>query len=499
MRTYETRNDLTKLQLAKLEREDPAAYLEYAAKKRKAAKDKEKRDRNDPKCNTGNYQCRGKKGVACIPKSKGCSTDLKNINPARRQYIETIVNGLKAEGAKPKTARIGRKLGAPIVELTPEQYGKALGMNISQLKLMRGDATREQLRAIGVDVDGVVNKPKAKPDVSADRQKSKEAFLSYEATLRRLGSSMTMNSAGVAMEGGIADRVAARIGEISASPDFGRGEWSGAAFRLDQLRFIDRFLPEDDPRRKIFKDQMQREVDRIADNPIDLRGNTGTVSDFIFKDETDKVNETSMKLRSNEILKELVKAEVEAEKAGLDTSLLRAGIAEVERVGASQLEEIRAISTAVTNERPNARGFTPTQIRHVRGGVESALAQNGFGDPLPDSKTGILAMRKMQETLSSGSQKGVFEALSNLSEPQLKAMIDYGAAYLNENGVPFPTEKGERMTSAMKEVQALGGEMVRLDLLGIPYPNEQGIGVLPHKRFRNRPMEAMLSILYDAM
>jgi hypothetical protein len=55
------------------------------------------------------------------------------------------------------------------------------------------------------------------------------------------------------------------------------------------------------------------------------------------------------------------------------------------------------------------------------------------------------------------------------------------------------------MTSAMKEVQSLGGEMVRLDLLGIPYPNEQGIGVLPHKKFRYRPMEAMLSILYDAM
>jgi hypothetical protein len=165
MRTYETRNDLTKLQLAKLERDDPAAYLEYAAKKRKAAKDKEKRDRNDPKCNTGNYQCRGKKGVACIPKSKGCSTDLKNINPARRQYIETIVNGLKAEGAKPKTARIGRKLGAPIVELTPEQYGKAMEMNISQLKLMRGDATREQLRAIGVDVDGVGAKPKDPPEL----------------------------------------------------------------------------------------------------------------------------------------------------------------------------------------------------------------------------------------------------------------------------------------------------------------------------------------------
>lgn len=132
----------------------PSRLVEFAAKKRKAGGKKEDRGTKDsPKCKTGNYQCRGKKGVACIPNSKGCSTDLKNINPARRQYIEAVVEGLKAEGAKPKTARIGRKLGAPIVELTPEQYGKALALNISQLKLVRGDVTREQLKAIGVNVD----------------------------------------------------------------------------------------------------------------------------------------------------------------------------------------------------------------------------------------------------------------------------------------------------------------------------------------------------------
>jgi hypothetical protein len=178
MRTYATRNDLTKLQLAKLERDDPAAYLEYAAKKAKAkaGAKKEKGDKNNPKCNTGNYQCRGKKGVACIPKSKGCNYDLSNVPPERKAYIEAAVEGLKAEGAKPKTARIGRKLGAPIVELTPEQYGKALEMNISQLKLVRGDATREQLREIGVDVDGGTaqkNPEKSSPSqpIQAERTK----------------------------------------------------------------------------------------------------------------------------------------------------------------------------------------------------------------------------------------------------------------------------------------------------------------------------------------
>jgi hypothetical protein len=175
MRTYATRNDLTKLQLAKLERDDPAAYLEYAAKKAKAkaGAKKEKGDKNNPKCSTGNYQCRGKKGVACIPKSKGCNYDLSNVPPERKAYIEAAVEGLKAEGAKPKTARIGRKLGAPIVELTPEQYGKALEMNISQLKLMRGDATREQLREIGVDVDGVTSKPGSESPQSGQAQKNK--------------------------------------------------------------------------------------------------------------------------------------------------------------------------------------------------------------------------------------------------------------------------------------------------------------------------------------
>lgn len=160
----------------------PSRLVEFAAKKRKAGAKKEDRGTKDsPKCKTGNYQCRGKKGVACIPNSKGCSTDLKNINPARRQYIEAVVAGLKAEGAKPKTARIGRKLGAPIVELTPEQYGKALALNISQLKLVRGDVTREQLKAIGVNVDNRKSIEKPTNDiVPLDGTRSAKARLNDE-------------------------------------------------------------------------------------------------------------------------------------------------------------------------------------------------------------------------------------------------------------------------------------------------------------------------------
>jgi hypothetical protein len=48
-------------------------------------------------------------------------------------------------------------------------------MNISQLKLVRGDATREQLRAIGVDVDGVEVKPvKSKVDSISEKQAIEE-------------------------------------------------------------------------------------------------------------------------------------------------------------------------------------------------------------------------------------------------------------------------------------------------------------------------------------
>jgi hypothetical protein len=183
---YSQMNRPTKLQLSEQERrgeitaaeyyralEERSGAIDFAAKKRKAGTDKDKRDRNDPKCNTGNYQCRGKKGVACIPKSKGCRADLGNVNPARKAYIDATIKALQAEGAKPTIARVGRKLGAPSVQLTPEQYGKALELNISQRSLIRGDATREQLRAIGVDIDGL-QPPAPKPQTKLEKAKAEQ-------------------------------------------------------------------------------------------------------------------------------------------------------------------------------------------------------------------------------------------------------------------------------------------------------------------------------------
>ena len=187
---YSQMNRPTKLQLSEQERrgeitaaeyyralEERSGAIDFAAKKRKAGTDKDKGTKESPKCKAGNYQCRGKKGVACIPKSKGCRADLSNVNPARKAYIDATIKALQAEGAKPTIARVGRKLGAPSVQLTPEQYGKALELNISQRSLIRGDATREQLRAIGVDVDGLQQNP-TKPDVGS----SSAAFTRLDAT-----------------------------------------------------------------------------------------------------------------------------------------------------------------------------------------------------------------------------------------------------------------------------------------------------------------------------
>ena len=183
---YSQMNRPTKLQLSEQERrgeitaaeyyralEERSGAIDFAAKKRKAGTDKDKGTKESPKCKAGNYQCRGKKGVACIPKSKGCRADLSNVNPARKAYIDATIKALQAEGAKPTIARVGRKLGAPSVQLTPEQYGKALELNISQRSLIRGDATREQLRAIGVDIDGL-QPPAPKPQTKLEKAKAEQ-------------------------------------------------------------------------------------------------------------------------------------------------------------------------------------------------------------------------------------------------------------------------------------------------------------------------------------
>jgi hypothetical protein len=137
-----------------LERDDPAAYLEYAAKKAKAkaGAKKDKRDRNDPKCNTGNYQCRGKKGVACIPKSKGCRSDLSNVPPERKAYIDETIRKLRIGGKEPPDVRTSRKLDAPRVKITWEQYRKALELNVSGRDLSVGGVPRSKLEKIGINL-----------------------------------------------------------------------------------------------------------------------------------------------------------------------------------------------------------------------------------------------------------------------------------------------------------------------------------------------------------
>lgn len=99
--------------------------------------------------------------MACISKKKGCRADLDKqvVSPERKQYIDETIEKLKEAGKSPPKVRIGRKLGAPITDISWEQYAKALELNVSGRKLSVGDATREQLKAIGVDVDGLTAKP----------------------------------------------------------------------------------------------------------------------------------------------------------------------------------------------------------------------------------------------------------------------------------------------------------------------------------------------------
>lgn len=142
--------------------------LNFAAKRKPGGKKKESGSKDDPKCSADNYQCRGSKGVACISKKKGCRADLDKqvVSPERKQYIDETIEKLKEAGKSPPKVRIGRKLGAPITDISWEQYAKALELNVSGRKLSVGDATREQLKAIGVDVDGLTAKPVNTPKTS---------------------------------------------------------------------------------------------------------------------------------------------------------------------------------------------------------------------------------------------------------------------------------------------------------------------------------------------